>query len=147
MPGQPLAAGYRPEGAWVVTFARPGDIVREVYDIALTCPDGVCDAIVRITGEDGAELGEGEFLLDDGRFVFTSDATAPVDCDAAGTTVPRGATARTTTELVVATFRLAGTATEGPRIEGRRTVTIEPDAGSGCSPSVVVYPAAGEPAA
>jgi hypothetical protein len=146
MPGTPLAAGYRPEGVWLVTFARPGDIIRERYDIALTCPDGVCDAIVRITGEDGADLGEGEFLLDDGRFVHSASATRTVDCDAAGRTVRGGATERSDTELVIATYRLAGTAVEEPGLEGRRIVTIEPAADSGCEPSVTIYPATGEPA-
>ena len=127
-----------------MAFARPGDIVRETYEIALTCPDGACDAIVRISDDSGADLGKGRFELVDDRYVFTSEATRTVDCTVDGRTVPRGATERVATALVVATYRITGTASEQQGIQGTRTVTLEPVAGSGCTPSTTVYPATGE---
>ena len=145
-PGLPLAAGYRPEGPWTVSFARPGDIVRETYDIALTCPDGACDAIVRITDDAGTDLGKGTFELVDDRYVHTATTTRTVDCKVADRTVPRGAIEEVETELVLATYRLAGTAQEHPEIHGTRPVVIAPGAGSDCAPSTIVYPATGEPA-
>jgi hypothetical protein len=123
---------------------RPGDVVRETYDIALTCPDGACDAIVRITGEAGEEIGKGEFTLSDDRYLFSSTTTRTVDCVVGARTVPRGATETAETELVLATYRISGTAQEQPRIQGTRTIVIEPDPGSGCAASTTVYPATGE---
>lgn len=146
IPGLPLAAGYRPEGLWTVSFARPGDIVRETYDIALTCPDGACDAIVRITDEAGVEIGKGEFTLADDRYLYSATTTRTVDCVIGERTVPRGATETAETELVLATYRITGTAQEHPGIQGTRTVVLEPGPGSDCSPSTTVYPATGEPA-
>ena len=49
-------------------------------------------------------------------------------------------------ELVLATYRITGTAREHPGIQGTRTVTSSPVPGSDCSPSTTVYPATGEPA-
>lgn len=144
LPGSPLAADYRPEGAWTVAFARPGDIVREVYEIALTCPSGTCDAIVRISDDAGVEIGKGTFDLVEGRYVHSSTTSRTVDCTVGARTVPRGATEVVETALVVATYRITGTAREQQAIQGSRTITLEPVPGSACAPSVTVYPATGE---
>jgi len=121
MPGTPLPETYRPEGDWTVTFARPGDFVTETWRIVLTCPKGSCDAVVEMRDAKGKARGRGELALQDGRYVLRSTTTATVDCTAAGTKVKGGAT--------------------------RRTVTLEPQSGSGCAPATLVYPASGEPAA
>jgi hypothetical protein len=118
--------------------------VREVYEIALTCPDGSCDAIVRISDVAGEEIAEGTFELVEGRYVHSSTRQRTVDCVAAGKTVPRGATELAETALVIATYRITGTAREQQAIHGTRTVTLEPVPGSDCAPSVTVYPATGE---
>ena len=67
-----------------------------------------------------------------------------VDCSVADRTVPRGATEVVDTALVLATYRITGTAREQQVIQGTRTVTIEPLPGSDCAPTVTVYPATGE---
>ena len=147
MPGTPLPEAYRPEGDWTVTFALPGDFITETWRIVLTCPKGACDAVVEIRDARGKARGRGELALQEGRYVMRSTTTATVDCTAAGTKVKGGATRRTETDVVLATYRLAGTAIDQRTIQGRRTVTLEPQAGSGCAPSTLVYPASGEPAA
>jgi hypothetical protein len=147
LPGSPLPAGYRPEGDWAVTFALPGDFVKETWRIVLACPKGQCDAVVEIRDQKGKVRGRGEMTLQDGRYVLRSTATATISCSAGGTVVKGGATRRTETEVVLATYRLAGTAVDQHGIQGRRTVRIEPQAGSGCAASSLVYPASGELAA
>ena len=146
LPGSALPAGWRPEGRWSVTFSRPGDIIREAWDITPTCPEGACDALVRMTDVSGAELGTGAFVLTDGRYVLTSTTSGAVDCDAGGRTRVEGGTARVETTLVLGLYRPAGTAKEQPGIQGTRTVALEPRGGSGCAPSTTVYPALGAPA-
>jgi hypothetical protein len=146
LPGQPLASSYRPEGEWEVAFSRPGDIVRETYVITMTCPDGTCDAIVEIRDAAGERIGDGRFTLEDGRYRYASTTRSTVDCAAGGRTVPRGATQEVDTSLVLATYRIAGTAREQQAIEGTRTITLEPRPDSGCAASTTVYPARGEPA-
>ena len=144
LPGTPLPEAYRPEGDWTVTFALPGDFIRETWRIVNTCPKGACDAVVEIRDEKGKVRGHGELTLQDGRYVLQSTTTATVSCKAGATTVKGGATARTETDVVLATYRLAGTAIDQRTIQGRRTVDIEPQAGSGCAPAKLVYPASGE---
>ena len=146
MPGTPLPETYRPEGDWTVTFALPGDFVTETWRVVLTCPKGACDAVVEIRDAKGKARGRGEFALQDGRYVMRSTTTATIDCTAAGAKVKGGATRRTETDVVLATYRLAGTAIDQRTIQGRRTVTLEPQAGSGCAPATLVYPASGKPA-
>ena len=145
MPGTPLPEAYRPEGDWTVTFALPGDFVTETWRIVLTCPKGACDAVVEMRDAKGKDRGRGELALQDGRYVLRSTTTATVDCTAAGAKVKGGATRRTETDVVLATYRLAGTAIDQRTIQGRRTVTLEPQSGSGCARSTLVYPASGEP--
>jgi hypothetical protein len=147
LPGTPLPAAYRPEGDWTVTFALPGDFVRETWRIVNTCAEGPCDAVVEIRDAKGKVRGHGELTLRDGRYVLESTTTATVSCRAGGTVVKGGATARTETDVVLATYRLAGTAIDQRTIQGRRTVDIEPVAGSPCAPARLVYPASGERAA
>jgi hypothetical protein len=147
MPGTPLPETYRPEGDWTVTFALPGDFITETWRIVLTCPKGSCDAIVEMRDARGKGRGRAELALQDGRYVMRTTTTATVDCTAAGAKVEGGATRRTETDVVLATYRLAGTAIDQRTIQGRRTVTLEPQSGSGCAPSTLVYPASGEPAA
>lgn len=144
LPGTPLPEAYRPEGDWTVTFALPGDFIRETWRIVNTCPKGSCDAVVEIRDERGKVRGHGELALQDGRYVLESTTTATVSCKAGAKTVKGGATARTETAVVLATYRLAGTAIDQRTIQGRRTVEIEPQADSGCAPSKLVYPATGE---
>lgn len=144
LPGQPLPAGFRPEGGWLVQFARPGDVVREIYILTLTCPDGACDAIVQVLDLAGAEVGKGTFVLRDDRYAYEAGTSGSADCEAGGLIVRDGANRRVDTSLVIATFRIAGTATERQSIQGSRTVTIEPKADSGCAPSSLVYPALGQ---
>ena len=145
MPGTPLPETYRPEGDWTVTFALPGDFITETWRIVLTCPKGSCDAIVEMRDARGKGRGRAELALQDGRYVLRSTTTATVDCTAAGAKVKGGATRRTETDVVLATYRLAGTAIDQRTIQGRRTVTLEPQSGSGCARSTLVYPASGEP--
>jgi hypothetical protein len=147
MPGTPLPETYRPEGDWTVTFALPGDFITETWRIVLTCPKGSCDAIVEMRDARGKGRGRAELALQDGRYVMRTTTTATVDCTATGGKVEGGATRRTETDVVLATYRLAGTAIDQRTIQGRRTVTLEPQSGSGCAPSTLVYPASGEPAA
>ena len=147
MPGTPLPESYRPEGDWTVTFALPGDFITETWRIVLTCPKGACDAVVEIRDAKGKARGRGELALQDGRYVLRSTTTATVDCTAGTSKVKGGATRRTETDVVLATYRLAGTAIDQRTIQGRRTVTLEPQSGSGCKPSILVYPASGELAA
>ena len=147
LPGTPLPEAYRPEGDWTVTFALPGDFIRETWRIVNTCPKGACDAVVEIRDEKGKVRGHGELTLRDGRYVLQSTTTATVSCKAGAKTVDGGATARTETDVVLATYRLAGTAIDQRTIQGRRTVDIEPQADSGCTPAKLVYPASGERAA
>ena len=59
LPGTPLPEAYRPEGDWAVTFALPGDFIRETWRIVLTCPKGACDAIVEIRDAKGKARGPG----------------------------------------------------------------------------------------
>ena len=146
MPGTPLPETYRPEGDWTVTFALPGDFITETWRIVLTCPKGSCDAVVEMRDAKGKARGRGELAFQDGRYVLRSTTTATVDCTAAGAKVKGGATRRTETDVVLATYRLAGTAIDQRTIQGRRTVTLEPQSGSGCPPNTLVYPASGEPA-
>jgi hypothetical protein len=146
MPGTPLPDSYRPEGDWTVTFALPGDFITETWRVVLTCPKGACDAVVEIRDAKGKARGRGELALKDGRYVMRSTTTATVDCTAAGATVKAGATRRTETDVVLATYRLAGTAIDQRTIQGRRTVSLEPQSGSGCTPTTLVYPASGKPA-
>jgi len=147
MPGTPLPETYRPEGDWTVTFALPGDFITETWRIVLTCPKGSCDAIVEMRDARGKGRGRAELALQDGRYVMRTTTTATVDCTATGGKVAGGATRRTETDVVLATYRLAGTAIDQRTIQGRRTVILEPQSGSGCAPSTLVYPASGEPAA
>lgn len=146
MPGTPLPETYRPEGDWTVTFALPGDFITETWRVVLTCPKGACDAVVEIRDAKGKARGRGELALKDGRYVMRSTTTATIDCTAAGAKVKGGATRRTETDVVLATYRLAGTAIDQRTIRGRRTVTLEPQSGSGCAPATLVYPASGKPA-
>lgn len=146
MPGSPLPEAYRPEGDWTVTFALPGDFITETWRIVLTCPKGACDAVVEMRDAKGKGRGRGELALQEGRYVLRTTTTATVDCTAAGAKVKGGATRRTETDVVLATYRLAGTAIDQRTIQGRRTVTLEPQSGSGCAPATRVYPASGEPA-
>ena len=124
LPGTPLPEAYRPEGDWTVTFALPGDFITETWRIVLTCPKGACDAVVEIRDAKGKARGRGELALQDGRYVLQSTTTATVDCTAGGTKVNGGATRRTETDVVLATYRLAGTAIDQRTIQGRRTVTL-----------------------
>jgi hypothetical protein len=144
LPGSPLPASYRPEGDWAVTFALPGDFVKETWRIVLTCPKGQCDAVVEIRDAKGKVRGHGEMTLVDGRYVLRSTATATISCKVGGTVVKGGATRRTETDVVLATYRLAGTAVDQRQIQGRRSIAIEPQGGSGCAASSLVYPASGE---
>ena len=144
--GHAAPRGVSPEGDWTVTFALPGDFVTETWRIVLTCPKGACDAVVEMRDAKGKDRGRGELALQDGRYVLRSTTTATVDCTAAGAKVKGGATRRTETDVVLATYRLAGTAIDQRTIQGRRTVTLEPQSGSGCARSTLVYPATGEPA-
>ena len=145
LPGEPLPAAFRPEGTWIVTFSRPGDIIRETYVITMTCPDGACDAIVEVRDQDGQRISAGMFVLQDDRYLYEATSDARADCDAGGRIVRQGAAAHVDTSLVLATYRIAGTAREQQGIEGTRTVTIEPASDSGCPASTTVYPARGEP--
>jgi hypothetical protein len=144
LPGTPLPEAYRPEGDWTVTFALPGDFITETWRIVLTSPKGACDAVVEMRDAKGKGRGRGELALQDGRYVMRTTTTATVDCTAAGAKVKGGATRRTETDVVLATYRLAGTAIDQRTIQGRRTVTFEPQSGSGCAPATLVYPASGE---
>ena len=146
MPGTPLPETYRPEGDWTVTFALPGDFITETWRIVLTCPKGSCDAVVEMHDAKGKGRGRAELALQEGRYVMKTTTTATVDCTAAGGKVEGGATRRTETDVVLATYRLAGTAIDQRTIQGRRTITLEPQSGSGCAPATLVYPASGEPA-
>ena len=147
LPGTPLPESYRPEGDWTVTFALPGDFITETWRIVLTCPKGACDAVVEMRDAKGKGRGRAELALQDGRYVLRTTTTATVDCTAGGVKVKGGATRRTETDVVLATYRLAGTAIDQRTIQGRRTVTLEPQSGSDCAPATLVYPASGEPAA
>jgi hypothetical protein len=147
LPGTPLPEAYRPEGDWNVTFALPGDFIRETWRIVLNCPKGACDATVEIRDGKGKVRGRGELTLQDGRYVLRSTTTATINCRAAGKVIEGGATRRTETDVVLASYRLAGTAITQRSIQGSRTVSIEPQADSGCAPSRLVYPGTGELAA
>jgi hypothetical protein len=144
LPGSPLPESYRPDGDWAVTFALPGDFIRETWRIALICPKGACDAVVDMRDAKGKRRGRGELVLQDGRYVLHTTTSATVDCRAGDATVTGGATRRIETEVVLATYRLAGTAIDQRSIQGRRTIAIEPQPDSGCSASRLVYPASGE---
>ena len=144
LPGTPLPEAYRPEGDWAVTFALPGDFIRETWRIVLTCPKGACDATVEMRDAKGKVRGRGELTLQDGRYVLRSTATSTISCKVAGKVVEGGATRRTETDVVLASYRLAGTAITQRSIQGSRTVAIEPQADSGCAASRLVYPATGE---
>jgi hypothetical protein len=144
LPGTPLPEAYRPEGDWTVTFALPGDFITETWRVVLTCPKGACDAVVEMRDAKGKGRGRAELALQDGRYVMRTTTTATVDCTAAGAKVKGGATRRTETDVVLATYRLAGTAIDQRTIQGRRRVTLEPQSGSGCARATLVYPASGE---
>ena len=146
MPGTPLPETYRPEGDWTVTFALPGDFVTETWRIVLTCPKGACDAVVEMRDARGKGRDRAELALQDGRYVMRTTTTATVDCTAAGPKDKGGATRRTETDVVIPTNRIAGTAIDQRTIQGRRTVTLEPQSGSGCAAATLVYPASGKPA-
>jgi len=147
LPGTPLPEAYRPEGDWDVIFALPGDFIRETWRIVLTCPKGACDATVEIRDDKGKVRGHGELTLQDGRYVLRSTTTATIACTVAGKVVEGGATRRTETDAVLASYRLAGTAITQRSIQGSRTVAVEPQGGSGCAASTLVYPGTGELAA
>jgi len=144
LPGTPLPASYRPDGEWTVTFALPGDFIRETWRIKLKCPKGACDAVVEIRDAKGKKRGKAKLALQDGRYVLRTTTTATIDCRAGGSTVKGGATRRTETDVVLATYRLAGTAIDRRSMAGHRTIEIEPQGDSGCSASRLVYPASGE---
>lgn len=144
LPGTPLPEAYRPEGDWKVTFALPGSFIRETWRIVLNCPKGACDASVEIRDANGKVRGHGELTLKDGRYVLRSTATATIACKAGGKVVEGGATRRTETDVVLASYRLAGTAMSQRAIQGSRTIAIEPQGGSGCLASRLVYPGTGE---
>jgi predicted secreted Zn-dependent protease len=140
-----LDVGQRPSGPWAVSFQLTGTpAIREVYVLAPACDEASCDINATIQTFAGEPLGTGVFRFADGMYRYEADRTETVECNDGFETIPDGATRVSHTILLIAGYRLVGTAVVSVDMRGTRAVTLTPVGGRGCSAETLDYAANGE---